>query len=129
MLDGVGDSIGQYRILVCAAFLLKVVSDAGRDRFAGHLFRAFTSKQNEREIRIVPTNSFEKFNAVLIGYIVVGDDTVERTASELGEPITDRCRCLDTKPIILSLEERCCQLRETGIILNMENTNRLISVL
>jgi hypothetical protein len=80
-LHCVGDSVREHRVLVGAALFLQIIGDSGRDSVACDLLGAFASVQNKWKRPVFLADGFEELDAVPLGHIVVGDDTVDVVVS------------------------------------------------
>ncbi len=121
VLDGVGDPVGQHRVLIRAALLLQVVGHPRRDGVTRHLLGPLAGVEDEREVRVLGPNRFEELDAVRVGHVVVGDDTVDAAFEHAVKPLVGVRRRVDGDPIVSPLEKGRDHLAETGFVVDVED--------
>lgn len=74
---------------------------------------------------MVFAGGFEKLDAVLTGYVVIGDSAVDLLLAKTRRPIVGGCRCVDLESVIFGFQERRGYIDEIRLIIDVEDTNRI----
>ena len=118
-LDRVQDPVCEEFVLLVARLLLEVVGRTGGDGVAGDRLRPLAGVQDEREVRPRFADRFEELDPVLVGHVVVADDTVDRVPTQQLRTAAWTVRGLHLEPVVLAGEKRRDHLREPRLVVDV----------